>query len=54
MKAKLDWATDSIEKKRSGFEIVAGEQVTVWDNELNISGDDALKGNTRPHPEHDG
>ena len=48
----MDWATDSIEKKRSGFEIVRRTKNSA-DN-LKISGGDALRGNTRPHPEHDG
>ena len=28
--------------------------LSVFNSKLNISGGDALKGNTRSHPEHDG
>ena len=52
---KTDWATDvqRDEAKRNR----ASQEVNVQcgrDNFIHISSVDALRGNTRPHPEHDG
>ena len=47
-----DEASDSIEKKRSEFEIVTRHLRII--EYLRISGGDAFRGHTRSHPEHDG
>ena len=49
MEAKTDWTNNSSEMKRSGIERIASGNITQ-----DTSGGDALLGNTRPHPEHDG
>ena len=49
VEAKADWTNDSSEMKRSGIERIASGNITQ-----DTSGGDALRGNTRPHPEHDG
>ncbi len=53
VEAKTDWTNDSSEMKRSGIEraMSTKEQIRMT---TYISGGDALRGNTRPHPEHDG
>ena len=54
----MDWATDSIKKKQSEFarERIRDSQENKeqCENNFILSGGDALRGNTRPHPEHDG
>ena len=49
---RLHRTTDSTEMKRSGIEGVAGGRYGVQITKL--SGGDALRGNTRTHPEHVG
>ena len=52
---KTDWATDvqRDEAKRNRASQEANVQCGR-DNFIHISSVDALRGNTRPHPEHDG
>ena len=53
VEAKADWTNDSSEMKRSGIERVMSTKEQIRMTTL-FSGGDALRGNTRPHPEHDG
>ena len=50
----MDWASGFTEMKRSGIEVVARTIVSAELIIVYISGGDALRGNTRTHPEHDG
>ena len=54
MEAKTDWTNNSSEMKRKRNRASYEDDRQSGLNNFIFSGGDALLGNTRPHPEHDG